>query len=219
MSRRAIRKSYIEFEISRVRSLERRERNLFNSRQSDLTLIELPEPQFAGWERSFYIHPDFVHSSLSSILAQTLSLTQNVERSNRRDFAQRDYQHGRKLKPTEHRLNRIIEAKFHELNLSSDVISQFTPTIERDDRGHIQVWYEVKNPDRYISRIKAYYITHQYIPDSQALSELAWIDHKLYGPGYPYRHIIRLKGAYKEFDRHDRYGSRFDSEDYSEWQM
>jgi hypothetical protein len=98
------------------RTLTRRQSELYREAYSlnNCVLIELPEPVFWGWERYFFVSPDLAHSTEGPALEKVLNLTQNVECSNRKDFAVRDWTRGGKKYPSVHRLREIDERDFFD---------------------------------------------------------------------------------------------------------
>jgi hypothetical protein len=188
--------------LRRALALTARRRDLWNSCK-DTVLVELPQPMRSGWERYFYLRPELAHTSEAPALDAVLRLTQNVERSNRKDFARRDWERGGKKRAFPHAMQEISEDKFWD-NVPAELRRYFEPITHREkSRAGARPWvtFAVKNPEaRYVSRTRPYYITHRALPHSEADSEIARIESELYGPSdWLARHLIRHQGASKDW--------------------
>jgi hypothetical protein len=187
--------------LRKARALTGRRCELGNSRR-EAVLVELPQPIRWGWERYFFVRPELAHTTEGPALEAVLRFTQNLQWSNRKDFAERDWRRGGKKRPTAHRLRQIPEEKFWE-EVPRELHRYFEPVTHRDKVGggvRVSVTFAVKNPEvRFVSRLRPYYMTHRALPHSEADSEIALVESKLYGPGdWLMRHLIRWQGEYKD---------------------
>lgn len=167
------------------------------------TLVELPEPIRCGWEREFYVRADLARSPEGLALAGILRLIQNVEVSRRKDFAERDWNRGGKLAAREHRPRELSEKEFYALDPAFQ--RQFSIVVHRDRGRVIRKTFAYQKPWQFISRLRPYYLTHTELPASEADSRVRHVESRLYGKGWPMRHLIRHWGAsnYWNFDELD----------------
>lgn len=199
--RRIVRRLHKAAKLREVIALRERDFELRASLREEV-LVELPEPIRWGWERYFFVRPELAHTTEGPVLVKILALTQNEERSGRRDFAQRDWERGGKLYPRPHRLREIPEDKFWDL-VEPPLRRYFEMVTRRSKfRSHvtIRISFAVKNPEhRFVSRLRPCYMTHRALPHSEAESEMAEIDRRLYGE-WIMKHLIRHQGAWRDWD-------------------
>lgn len=192
MRNRLARRAYVESQVRRMRALDERLYELGRFRREQV-LVELPEPVAVGWERYFFIRPDLDRSPEAPVLRNILPLIQHVEVSNRKDFARRDWQQGGKKVPKPHRPSAISEKTFWSLD--EKLQRYFELRIERIPKtNYRQRIFVLKDPWKFVSRTRRYYITHRALPHSETLAEEAHIDKIQYGKGWPYRHRMRTEG-------------------------
>ena len=139
------------------------------------------------------MRPDLAHSPEGPALARLLPVVQQVEFSNRKDFAVRDWSKGGKKRPTEHQLRALREGEF--LKLPEELRHYFKGRVETLQNGRRELRFSLKEPWKYATRTRAYYLTHRALPNAEAESELRHIESQLYGPGYPFRHLLRQWGS------------------------
>lgn len=195
LSRRTRRKLR-EHQLREALRLEREYYDLRNAEDASRREVELPVPIRAGWERYFFVRHDFRSSEDGPYLERVLRLVQNLEVSNRLDFAIRDWEHGGKMVPQEHVL-RTVDAETYWA-MTERMRSHFLLSVRRrkDWRGRtvLEAEFEVAHPWKFVSRVRAHYRTHEVVFDCNFASERAWIDHKLYGPWMKFRHLVRWHG-------------------------
>jgi hypothetical protein len=161
----------------------------------------------AGWERYFFVRPDVLKSPEGPTIEKLLVLIQKSETSNRKDFAERDWRNGGKLRPKEHKPKTLSEKEF--ISLSEKLQRYFDLRLIRHKRfgnnpPHIERVYVFKYPWKFVSRVRPWYMTHRGIPNSEAESMSKFLSHKLWGPDYKYRHFLRYTGDY--YNRWDDWG-------------
>lgn len=180
-----------------VNELLKQRREVSIIRRQPKPLIELPEPVRVGWERYFFVRPDVLKAPEGPTIEKLLALLQRVEYSNRKDFATRNWRRGNKLRPRVHRLQRISDKEFHNLSAKQQrYFAYYAVRHKRDGSSWVEHTYEFLHPWKYVSRTRPYFVTHRALPHSEADSREDFLDNKLFGPDYKYRHFARYKGDY-----------------------
>lgn len=180
--------------------LQERERELREQESASRREVELPEPVRAGWERYFTVRPDLQKSPEGPYLDRILSLVQRRETSNRRDFAQRDWEHGNKMVPRAHRLKEIEPATYWIL--TPKMREHFVPAVHRSKyRGRtiLTATFSVAHEWKFVSRMRPYWLTHQVVYDCDTKSDQHWIDTQLNGPAdFKIRHLLKWRGGWSK---------------------
>jgi hypothetical protein len=190
--RRAGKAQVLENRKKEVIRLQKRYNDLLTARRA-LPLVPLKTPIRYGWERTFTLREDIKKSPKGKFLESLLTKINNKVHCKTKDFVEYDYKTG-KMKPIEQHLS-VLDPKEYE-KLTPQEQAQFNKEYRQ-----VKYWltsktievYAIKQPWRFVFKIRPSYITHEQMVDGDIESELDKLSDKLWHQGYAFK--------YGEYDR------------------
>ena len=216
--RRAGKAQVLENRKKEVIRLQKRFNALLKARRS-LPLVPLQTPIRNGWERSFVVREDIKKSSKGKFLESLLPLINTTIFCRTKEFKEMNYKTG-KIEPMVHEL-RMLEPKEYE-KLTPQAQSQFTKEYRQ-----VKYWltsktievYVIKQPWRFVYKIRPSYLTHEQMVDGDIESELDKLSDKLWHQGYAFKYgdYDRGSGFYEFGEVYNKIQKDLVKKEMNEW--
>lgn len=187
--------------------------------KNKLPLVPLPVPIRNGWERSFVVREDVRKGPQGKFLEHLLLKINNTTYCRTKDFLKYNYKTN-KMKPIEQELS-VLKLDEYE-KLTSKEQREFAKEYRRIkywfDTKTIEV-YVIRQPWRFVFKIRPSYLTHEKRVDGEIESEMKKISRKLWYPGLMELQYGERRHSDKDFydKRHDDIIEKVIEKEVKEW--
>lgn len=198
-ARRAVHRATHDAQFREALRLTLLDRELRRVARASLVEVPLPRPVRRGWERLFVVRPDVLNSPRGRYAIRVLKLVQNVELSNRRDFAKKDRYRGGRLRPMPHELGTVDSSTYWLMTPKMRL--WFQPLVVREKAGYgrpprLVTVFTVREPWMFVSKVRAHYQTTRWVQTVNTDSDEKWVDERLHGTPLKSRPWRRHVGGY-----------------------